>query len=108
MQDLRDRVAVVTGAASGIGRGMARALVEEGAKVVLADVEAAPLEETAAEMRASGGDVQPVCCDVSDAAAMDHLRDETLNAFGAVPRSAMFRPRRPLHCCKAREQPRTH
>ncbi|MDG2050437.1 MAG: SDR family NAD(P)-dependent oxidoreductase [Myxococcota bacterium] len=84
MQDLRDRVAVVTGAASGIGRGMARALVEEGAKVVLADVEAAPLEETAAEMRASGGDVQPVCCDVSDAAAMDHLRDETLNAFGAV------------------------
>ena len=84
MKELRDRVAVVTGAASGIGLGMARALADEGAKIVLADIEQGPLSEAAAQLRESGADITPVCCDVSDESSMDALRDETLAAYGAV------------------------
>jgi len=84
MKELRDRVAVVTGAASGIGRGIARALAQQGTKIVLADVEPEPLEKVAQEMRSEGARVEPVCCDVSDPANMDRLRDESLTAFGAV------------------------
>ncbi len=84
MEQLRDRVAVVTGAASGIGLGMARALAAEGAKVVLADIEAGPLEAAAAGLRETGAKVTPVRCDVADAASVDALRDETLSVYGAV------------------------
>ncbi|MDG2336224.1 MAG: SDR family NAD(P)-dependent oxidoreductase [Myxococcota bacterium] len=84
MKELRGRVAVVTGAASGIGLGMAKALCAEGARVVLADIEQAPLTEATAQLRDSGADVTSVCCDVANEASMDDLRDETLAAYGAV------------------------
>ena len=84
MKELRDRVAVVTGGASGIGLGMARALAGAGAKVVLADIEPEPLEEAARDLRDGGAEAIGVSCDVSDPSSVDALRDEALSAYGAV------------------------
>src|SRR6202035_33543 len=53
--DLRDKVAVVTGGAGGIGRGIVEALLEEGVKVVIADIEQPVLDRTGAELAARGG-----------------------------------------------------
>jgi len=78
------RVAVVTGAASGIGLGLAKRFSAEGMRVVMADVEESALDAAAAEVRRGGGDVLPVITDVSDAAQVDALRDRALRAFGAV------------------------
>ena len=60
------RVAVVTGGASGIGRALARALVAEEMKVVVADVEASALDEATAELSAGGAEVLGVVTDVTD------------------------------------------
>ncbi len=84
MQDLSGQVAVVTGGASGIGRGMGEAFLERGMKVVLADVEAAALATTVAELRERGGEVVGVECDVSNPESVERLRDESLSHFGAV------------------------
>ncbi len=89
------RVAVVTGAASGIGLGLAERFAAEGMSVVMADVEepalakaAAGVAARAAENTGAAGDrraaVLPVVTDVADRAAVDALRDATLSAFGAV------------------------
>jgi NAD(P)-dependent dehydrogenase (short-subunit alcohol dehydrogenase family) len=79
MRDLGGKVAVVTGGASGIGRALAQRFTEEGAHVVIADVEQAALDATAAELGVTG-----VVCDVSDAASVAALRQATLDRFGAV------------------------
>ena len=84
MQELRGRVAVVTGGASGIGRGMAQAFAAEGMQLVLADIEAAPLERAVAELVREGAEVVGEICDVSDPASVDALRDRALDRFGAV------------------------
>jgi NAD(P)-dependent dehydrogenase (short-subunit alcohol dehydrogenase family) len=81
MRELSGRVAVVTGAASGIGRGLAGAFAREGMKVVLADVEDEPLHAAAAEI---GGDALAVPTDVSDRASVDALADAAYDRFGAV------------------------
>ena len=80
------RVAVVTGAASGIGLGLAGRFAAEGMSVVMADVEEPALAEAAAGIAKAEGDarVLPVVTDVSDRAAVDALRDAALAAFGAV------------------------
>jgi NAD(P)-dependent dehydrogenase (short-subunit alcohol dehydrogenase family) len=77
------RVAVVTGAASGIGLALSQRLLWEGMRVVLADVEGPALADTA-ERLAGAGEVLPVACDVSVAADVDALRDRAVEAFGAV------------------------
>ena len=69
MDDLEGKVAVVTGAASGIGRALADRWVTEGMKVVLADVEEGPLDAARDELDASGADVLAVRTDVSDRGA---------------------------------------
>ncbi len=84
MQELSGRVAVVTGAASGVGRAMAERFGHEGMRVVLADVEAPVLDATADELRADGLDVIAVRTDVSDFASVEALRDQAMDAFGAV------------------------
>jgi NAD(P)-dependent dehydrogenase (short-subunit alcohol dehydrogenase family) len=84
MQNLEGRVAVVTGAASGIGRGMAERWCAEGMKVVLADIEADALAAAERELRAGGADVVSVVTDVSSAASMDALARASVDAFGAV------------------------
>jgi NAD(P)-dependent dehydrogenase (short-subunit alcohol dehydrogenase family) len=82
MKDLRDRVAVVTGAASGVGRALAKAFLGEGMKVVLADVERPALDETAADLGALG-EVSSVVTDVRRCEALEALADHTWSTFGA-------------------------
>jgi NAD(P)-dependent dehydrogenase (short-subunit alcohol dehydrogenase family) len=84
MKDFKDKVAVITGAASGIGRAIADRCVQEGMKVVLADVEAEALTKAEASMKAGGATVLAVRTDVSQARDVEALAQETLDAFGAV------------------------
>ncbi|HKK52822.1 MAG TPA: SDR family NAD(P)-dependent oxidoreductase, partial [Myxococcota bacterium] len=80
MKDLQDRVAVVTGGASGIGKALAKAFLAEGMKVVIADVEAPALEKATQEL---GGSVMGVVTDVSDPASVRALADRVFEAHGA-------------------------
>jgi NAD(P)-dependent dehydrogenase (short-subunit alcohol dehydrogenase family) len=84
MKDFNSKVAVITGAASGIGRALAERCAREGMKVVLADVEAGPLAEVEANLQAGGGTALAVRTDVSQAKAVEVLAQKTLEAFGAV------------------------
>jgi NAD(P)-dependent dehydrogenase (short-subunit alcohol dehydrogenase family) len=84
VRDLNGKVAVVTGAASGIGRALAQRFGEEGMKLVLADVETGTLERAARELSAAGCEARPVPTDVSDPAAVEALARSALDAFGAV------------------------
>ena len=84
MRQFKDRVAVVTGAASGIGYAMAERFAGEGMKVVLADIQADALEEAEGNLRSAGAEVLAVETDVARAESVEHLRDRALDAFGAV------------------------
>jgi NAD(P)-dependent dehydrogenase (short-subunit alcohol dehydrogenase family) len=84
MEDLRERVAVVTGGASGIGRAMAERFAAEGMRLVLADVEERPLAAAVADLAADGATVVGVVADVSVATDVDAVRDRALDEFGAV------------------------
>lgn len=84
MRELSGRVAVVTGAASGLGRAMAARFAGEGMKVVIADVDPVSLKQVEADLRTAGATVLAVPTDVSDAAAVEALAGQTLEAFGAV------------------------
>lgn len=84
MRDLTGRVAVVTGGASGIGRAMADRFIAEGMKVVIADIEQAPLDATVRELTTRGADVIGVRTDVSDRTSLEALAAATMDAFGAV------------------------
>jgi NAD(P)-dependent dehydrogenase (short-subunit alcohol dehydrogenase family) len=84
MHAFQGRVAVITGAASGIGRGLARRCAKEGMQVVLADIEEAVLAEAEAELRAIGAPVLPVVTDVAKAGDVEALARKTLETFGAV------------------------
>jgi NAD(P)-dependent dehydrogenase (short-subunit alcohol dehydrogenase family) len=84
MKDFTDKIAVVTGAASGIGRGLALRFAAAGMHVVLADVEAGALEEAAAEVAATGRQALAVRTDASKAADVEALAQATLDRFGAV------------------------
>jgi NAD(P)-dependent dehydrogenase (short-subunit alcohol dehydrogenase family) len=81
MRDLRDRIAVVTGGASGLGYGIAHALLGAGARVVLADLDE-PALRGAAERLAERGSVLAVRTDVSSAASVEDLRAETERRLG--------------------------
>jgi NAD(P)-dependent dehydrogenase (short-subunit alcohol dehydrogenase family) len=84
MRELRGKVAVVTGGASGIGRAMAECFAASGMKLVLADIERGPLDEAVARLRASGAEAIGVPTDVTRAAEVRALADRALEAFGAV------------------------
>ena len=84
MKELRDRVAVVTGAGSGIGRALAERFAAEGMRVVVADVDEARARETEALLKGRGARTLAVQVDVQQAAAVEALAARTLEAFGAV------------------------
>ncbi|HCV35748.1 MAG: SDR family NAD(P)-dependent oxidoreductase [Acidimicrobiales bacterium] len=84
MQELEGRVAVVTGAASGIGLAMTEAFVAQGMRVVMADVEEDVLSAQATRLEAGGAPVLGVLCDVTDPAAVKALADATIDNFGGV------------------------
>ena len=84
MQELAGKVAVVTGAASGIGAALAARFAAERRKVVLADVEEAALAPTADRLRADGAAVLAVRTDVSRAGDVQALADRAWDAFGGV------------------------
>jgi NAD(P)-dependent dehydrogenase (short-subunit alcohol dehydrogenase family) len=84
MEELTGRVAVVTGAASGIGRGLARQSAREGMQVVLADVEVSALDEAAAEVAGLGAETLAVRTDVSREADLQALAAAAYERFGAV------------------------
>ena len=84
MQELNGQVAVVTGAASGIGLALAERFAREGMKVVLADVEDGALSTAADKLVAAGAEVLAVKMDVSDWGSVEQLADAAYGRFGAV------------------------
>ena len=85
LQDIviSDSVAVVTGGASGIGKGIVGALLRHGAKVVIADIEQSAIDETVAEMSAYG-DVTGIRTDITDEASVKALADAVYERHGKV------------------------
>lgn len=84
MEDLRNKVAVITGAARGIGLALARKACQEGMKVVLADTDRIELHRAEQDLRTTGAQLLTVQVDVGDAASVDDLARSTYSAFGAV------------------------
>ena len=80
----QDKVAVITGAAGGIGLGMARAFADAGMKIVLADVDAARLQASADELKTQGFDAVGVATDVTQLASVQHLAEAAMDTFGRV------------------------
>jgi NAD(P)-dependent dehydrogenase (short-subunit alcohol dehydrogenase family) len=84
MKNLQDKVAVITGGASGFGREFANIGARDGMKLVLADVQQDALERAKAELEAQGAQVLAMRCDVRKAEDVQALADASMNKFGAV------------------------
>src|SRR5262245_20746371 len=75
MRVIKDKIAVVTGGAGGLGRAIALRLAQEGAHLHLVDIDRAALAATADEIRGRGVRCESSVCDLADAAAIDRLAD---------------------------------
>jgi NAD(P)-dependent dehydrogenase (short-subunit alcohol dehydrogenase family) len=84
MKNFNDKVAVITGGASGLGREFANQAAERGMKVVLADVQQDALDQTRSELEARGVEVLAMLCDVRKGEQVQALADATMERFGAV------------------------
>jgi len=84
MKEFNDKVAVITGAASGIGRAIAEKLAQEGMKVVLSDIEKESLSQTEEELIQLGFDVMSILVDVSKIDDVKTLAKKTIDNYGAV------------------------
>ena len=81
---LKDKVAIITGANSGVGAAAARLFSSEGAKVVICARRSEPLECVAAEIRATGGDVLCIPTDISDKESVKNMVEKTLSQYGKI------------------------
>src|SRR5258706_4180319 len=84
MRHIRGKRALVTGAASGIGRAIALALAKEGADVCLVDIDEPGLTAAAAEVAALGVQVLAICCDVSEKSAIAAAAEKLLQQWGGL------------------------
>jgi NAD(P)-dependent dehydrogenase (short-subunit alcohol dehydrogenase family) len=81
---LKDKIAVITGGAQGIGRAVALGMGREGAKLILADLQAEKVESVARELQASGAEALPVAVDVADETSVKQMAKRVLDQFGRV------------------------
>ena len=81
---LKDKIAIVTGAASGMGRAIARGYAKEGATVIIADINEEGAQSVANEVTAEGGKARAVRFDVTDVQAARQLVNETVREFGRL------------------------
>lgn len=84
MEEIRGRVAVVTGAGSGIGRALAHCFASQGMSVVLADIDSDGLAATVAQLEVDGAEVLTVPTDVSDPVQVEALAEASFDRFGTV------------------------
>ena len=82
--ELKGKVAVITGGASGIGESVAKSLASNGMKVVLGDMSAESLERVVKEINEAGGEAHGVVCNVTDETQVANLMDEAINKFGSL------------------------
>jgi len=82
--DLKEKVAIVTGAGQGIGRGIALRLAEFGANVVLLDIRQDSIDEVAEEIRSKGGEVLSLQVDVTRSERLRHMARLVMAAFGQI------------------------
>ncbi|HQY71465.1 MAG TPA: SDR family NAD(P)-dependent oxidoreductase [Pseudomonadales bacterium] len=81
---LKDKVAVITGAAGGLGRGIGRRFAREGARLVVCDIDESGLAPLREEIEAAGGECLALPCDVSSSASVDAMFARTDARFGTV------------------------
>ena len=81
---LKDRVAIVTGAARGIGKSIGSAFVKEGARLVIGDIQGDLAKKTAAELARGGGEVRSIRVDLAESTGAQELVDFCLREFGRV------------------------
>lgn len=84
MGRLEGKVAIITGANSGVGATCAKVFAREGAKIVIGARRVEPLEKIAAEIRAAGGEVLPVATDISKIEDAKNIVEQAVEAFGKV------------------------
>lgn len=96
--DFRDKVALVTGAATGMGLATARAFAEAGAAVVLADVREDLVDAETRQLVASGHKAIAVRCDVSDDAQVEAMVDRTVSEFGRLDAASIMLVSWPALC----------
>lgn len=82
--DLSNRIAIVTGAARGLGRAIAESLAAAGAKVACIDIREDLLTETVEAIRAAGGTAEPVACDVTDSAGVGQAVQKVVDLWGGL------------------------
>src|ERR1700679_279356 len=99
MELIKDKVAIVTGAAAGIGAGVARLFAENGAHVFLVDLDGVPVKEIAAALQAKGGSAFGFEADARSRDAMVKVVEDALSRFGRIDvliNNAGVYPRQPF------------